>query len=90
MAKADAHWRDSARTTRFWIVDYRASLMLVLFLLHIRLWTFMLAITAILFFAALERYGFTVPVFMRWFRSKLAGPRKISKPWWLNEHDDLR
>lgn len=77
-----AHWRDSARTVRLWIVDFRACFPLLFFLLHIRLWTFLLAVIAIVFFAALERYGFTVSVFLRWFRSFLAGPRKIAQPWW--------
>lgn len=77
-----AHWRDSARNVRFWIVDFRACFPLVIFLVHIRLWTFIFAITTTLFFAALERYGFTVAVFLRWFRAYLAGPRKIAQPWW--------
>lgn len=78
----DAHWRDSARPAKFFIVDYRASFPLLLFLLHIRLWSFILAIVAIGFFTLLERYGFTVIVFLRWFRSLLAGKRKFSRPWW--------
>lgn len=78
----DASWRDSARAARFFLVDYRAAFPLVLCLLHIRWWTVILAIVATFFFALLERYGFTVTVFLRWFRSTLAGPRKVSKPWW--------
>lgn len=77
-----AHWRDSARNVRFWIVDFRACFPLLLMLFHIRIWTFVIAIFATLFFAALERYGFSVAVFLRWMRSYLAGPRKIAQPWW--------
>ena len=76
------HWRDSARSARFFIVDYRAAFPLVLFILHIRLWSFIAAILATFFFALLERYGFTVNVFMRWLRNMMAGPRKIASPWW--------
>lgn len=47
-----AHWRDSARNVRFWIVDSRAAFPLLLFLLHIRLWTFVLAIIATAFFCS--------------------------------------
>lgn len=79
---ADAHWRDSARSARFFVVDYRAAFPLVLFLLHIRLWSFIVAIAATFFFALLERYGFTVTVFLRWARTMLAGPRKMAMPWW--------
>ena len=77
-----AHWRDSARTVRFWIVDYRACFSLMIFIFHIRLWTFLLAIIAIIFFVMIERFGFTVSVFGRWLRSYIAGPRKIAQPWW--------
>lgn len=77
-----AHWRDSARPVRFWIVDFRATFPLLIFLLHIRLWTFFFAIATTIFFAMLERFGFTVAVFGRWLRSYIAGPRKIAQPWW--------
>lgn len=77
-----AHWRDSARSVRFFFIDFRACFPLLFFLLHIRLWTFVLAVVATGFFAALERYGFTVTVFLRWIRSFIAGPRKIAQPWW--------
>lgn len=35
------------------------------------------------FFTILNRYGFfTIEVFWRWFRSTIAGQRKIAIPWW--------
>lgn len=77
-----AHWRDSARNVRFWIVDYRACFPLLILLFHIRLWTFIFAVAATVFFSLLERYGFTPTVFMRWMRAYVAGPRKIAQPWW--------
>jgi len=77
-----AHWRDSARPARFFLVDYRAAFPLLLFLLHIRLWTFLVALFAMFLFYLLERYGFTVPVFLRLSRAWLAGPRKFAAPWW--------
>lgn len=77
-----AHWRDTARNVKFFFVDFRACFPLLFFLLHIRLWTFILAIVTTAFFATLGRYGFTVTVFLRWIRSYVAGPRKIAQPWW--------
>lgn len=77
-----AHWRDSARSVRFFFIDFRACFPLLLFLFHIRLWTFVLAVVATAFFAALERYGFSLIIFLRWMRSFVAGPRKIAQPWW--------
>lgn len=80
--KSDTHWRDSARVPRFFVVDARAAFPLVLFLLHMRLWTFIVAVLFMLFFAMLERFGFTVQIFFRWFKAFLAGPHKTAAPWW--------
>lgn len=77
-----SHWRDSARSARFFMIDARAALPLVVFLLNIQWWTFLLALLAFIFFATIERFGFTVNVFLRWFRSFIAGPVKTAKPWW--------
>ncbi len=82
--KSDTHWRDSARQPRFFIVDARAAFPLVLFVLHISLWTFIVAATFMLFFSMIERFGFTVKIFFRWLKAFLAGPRKMSSPWWKN------
>lgn len=79
---ADVFWRDSARTPRFFGMDARAAFPLLFFLLHIKLWTFVLALFMTLFFAALERYGFSLDVFGRWLRSTIAGRRKAASPWW--------
>jgi intracellular multiplication protein IcmT len=77
-----AHWRDSARSVRLFFLDFRACFPLLILMLHIRLWTFILALIATVFFASLERYGFTLMVFLRWFRAFIAGNRKIAQPWW--------
>lgn len=76
------YWRDSARTPRFFLVDAYAAFPLILFLLHIRQWTFFLSIATIVFFGVLERFNFTLPVFLRWIKSNLAGPVKTAKPPW--------
>lgn len=77
-----SHWRDSARTARFFMVDARAAFPIFIFLMHIRVWTGMIVILSAVFFAIIEHYGFTVPVFLRWIRSFVAGPVKSSQPWW--------
>ena len=79
---AGTHWRDSARSPRFFLIDARAAFPFLLFLLHIKLWSFILAVVAMSFFALLERYGFTVNVFLRLARSIFAGPHKSAIPWW--------
>ena len=77
-----AHWRDSSRMARFFIVDARAAFPIFLFLMHIREWTAILAAVSLVFFGFIEHYGFSVPIFLRWLRTALAGPRKNAQPWW--------
>ncbi len=79
----DAHWRDSARPARFFLIDARAAFPVLFCLLHLRIWTIILALTITAFFAILNRYGFTISVFGRWLRSTLAGKRKMATPWWV-------
>jgi intracellular multiplication protein IcmT len=80
---AQAFWRDSARSPRFFGIDATATFPLLLFLLHIRLWSFCVAVIATLFFALLERYGFKLPVFLRLLRNLIAGNRKAAKAWYM-------
>ncbi len=83
-ARVTAYWRDSARSPRFFFVDALAALPMVVFLLHVRKWTFILALLVTIFFGILERFNFTFPVFVRWARSTFAGPIKVAKPTWRN------
>lgn len=77
-----AHWRDSARTPRFFIVDARAAFPIFLFLMHIQIWTGCLVIVSLVFFGVIEKFGYTVPVFLRALRLFFAGSIKTSQPWW--------
>jgi len=79
------HWRESSRQLRFWIFDAQAAFPLLLFLLHIRVWTAIVAGITTFFFATLARFGFTIPIFLRRVRTFLSGPRKLSEPWWKKE-----
>lgn len=79
---SDTHWRDSARSARFFMIDARAAFPIFIFLMHIRYWTATLVVVSCIFFGILEHFGFTVPVFFRWLRTFLAGPLKMSIPWW--------
>ncbi|MFZ4076539.1 MAG: IcmT/TraK family protein, partial [Legionellaceae bacterium] len=45
-----AHWRDSARSARFFLVDAKAAFPIFFFLMHIRIWTGVLVIVSALFF----------------------------------------
>lgn len=78
----NASWRDSARYPKFFFLDSRAVFPFFFFLLHIKLWTFIIAAVFTIFFSTLLRFGFTLAIFGRWVRALTAGPRKIAKPFW--------
>ena len=60
--RAGAHWRESARSARFFIIDAKAAFPFFLFLIHIRTWTFVVALVIMGFFTLLNRFGFTAKV----------------------------
>ena len=80
---AQAHWRDSARSVKFFIWDGKAVFPMVFFLIYMHVWTFILALTVVCAFSLLNRYGFSPRVFGRWLRTAIAGRRKLSIPWWM-------
>lgn len=77
-----AHWRDSARTPKFFVIDAYSAIPLLLFFLHIRLWTFILACSVCVFFMVLRRFGFSLPIFLRWLRAFTAGNTRSARPWY--------
>ncbi|MEC8882543.1 MAG: IcmT/TraK family protein [Pseudomonadota bacterium] len=79
----NASWRDTARQPRLWIFNCRALPPIVVALFHIKVWTICFAILCTVALQVLEYYGFTVPVFIRYVKSKLAGQRRFATPWWM-------
>lgn len=73
-------WRDTARKAKFYFLDAQSAAPLLLCLLHARLWTFGLAIFSMGFFWFIGTKGYSLPVFLRWIRTKASGPRKYSIP----------
>lgn len=80
----DAHWRDAARSVRFFFWDGKAAFPLVVFLFYMRLSTLIVTLLSVVFFSILNRFGYSPVVFLRLVRSLLSGPRKLSRPWWMN------
>lgn len=79
---ANAHWRDSARTVKFFIWDGKTAFPLLLFLLHMSWVTLGIALGAITFFTVLNYFGYRIDVFGRVLRNFIAGGRKAVIPWW--------
>lgn len=83
----DSHWRNTQKPARFFALDARAFFAILLFLLHARLWTFILAIVVMFGFWILERQGLTFESALRAFRSWILGRnrpasnRRIIRRW---------
>ncbi|MDE2029496.1 MAG: IcmT/TraK family protein [Alphaproteobacteria bacterium] len=72
----DLHWRNSQKQARFFALDARAAAPILFFLVHARLWTFVLAILTMLVFWILERRGLTFEAALRAGRAWILGPRR--------------
>lgn len=68
------HWRNTARPVRFFTLDYRAGIFLFIFLMHIRLYTFVSILLICIVLIILERRGLTLPLAMRRLRVWFIGP----------------
>lgn len=80
--KSNAHWRDSARTVKFFIWDGYTAFPLLIFMIRMSWVTLGIAVGAITFFTILNYFGYRADVFARMIRSAIAGPRKAVIPWW--------
>jgi intracellular multiplication protein IcmT len=74
-------WRDTARTPQVFGMDATAVFPFLLFMVHIRWWTFGVAVVSMIALAILARFGFTGPVFLRFVRSFFAGPVRFAVSW---------
>ena len=71
------HWRDSARTPRFFIIDARGAFPVVLAFFRPHLWTFGLAFIFLIALGILEYFKIPLIVGARLARGWLAGKKKI-------------
>lgn len=74
-----AHWRDSARTAKLWGLDAFSLVPMIPFFFYMRTWTFVIAVVGVAFFAILNKFGYTVRVFLRVARNFIAGRQKITR-----------
>lgn len=65
--------RETARPLRLFFMSAYVAVPLLVFLLHIRYWTFVLLILTIAVMTIIERYGYTPPVALLALRSTIAG-----------------
>ena len=73
---SDYHWRNSMRSARFFMFDARSAVGICLVLVHIRLWTLMLALIIIMIFWLAERAGYEFNAVLRRVRLAIIGPKR--------------
>ena len=69
----DTHWRNTQKPARFASLDARAFMAILLFLVHARLWTFVLALVVMILFWLFERRGLTFEAALRSMRVWILG-----------------
>lgn len=74
-----AHWRETYKPARFFILDARAGVPILFTLLHVRIWTVVLTFLIVIMFVVLERRGLSVPSAIRAFRAWVIGDDRPPK-----------
>ncbi|MDR3450763.1 MAG: IcmT/TraK family protein [Alphaproteobacteria bacterium] len=72
----DLHWRNTQKPARFFALDARAFTFIFLFLVHVRIWTLVVAVTMMLLFWGFERRGLTFEAALRAMRVWMLGSRR--------------
>ncbi|MFT8369739.1 MAG: IcmT/TraK family protein [Acetobacter sp.] len=75
-------WRYSSEPVHLFILDCRSLIPIVIWLGHMREWTFILAVISILIFGCMAWFGLTLPVAYRMARVLFAGSRRPRLPAW--------
>lgn len=75
-----AHWRYTFKPARFFMLDARVSVAILLFLLHIRVWTLLIVLAVIAVFYWVERFGYNFPSALRAARLYFSGRIRNTAP----------
>lgn len=70
------HWRSTMQPARMLVWDARLFPVVLLVILHFRLWTVVLAAAVLSGALLIQRRGMTIPSALRRLRAKLAGRRR--------------
>jgi intracellular multiplication protein IcmT len=73
-------WRNTMLPIRLWVIDARALIPALVFVMHWSLLTLKIAIAGILLFAALEWFGIRFGTALRIVRGWLYGPLRPAMP----------
>lgn len=75
-----AHWRETYKPARFFFMDARAGVPVLLTLLHFRVWTVFLTTLWIALFWLLERRGLSFQTSLRALRAWMIGDERPRLP----------
>lgn len=75
-------WRDTGKPVRVWVLDARACLPVLVFVVYWCWTTFYIAMTGIVFFSVISWAGMSVPATIRMCRRLLVGPFRPAVPAW--------
>ena len=72
-------WRETHKRPRFLIFDGRIVALLLLMIMHMRIWTFALVVIAMLVLWFFERKGVSADSIVRFLRSSIVGRRRTAR-----------
>jgi intracellular multiplication protein IcmT len=75
-------WRDTGRPVKLLILDARACLPILLFVVYGSGVTFYIAAAGVIFFSVISWAGLTVPSTLRMIRRGIVGPYRPAVPAW--------
>ncbi|WP_440617331.1 IcmT/TraK family protein [Cysteiniphilum sp. 6C5] len=85
MYNTQAHWRDSGRKPKFFIIEAQVFIPILLCLFHFRVWTISLSIGTCVLLFILNRYQITLWVFLLNLREWSFGREKLTEKRYSNE-----
>ncbi|WP_370632118.1 IcmT/TraK family protein [Gilliamella sp. ESL0441] len=75
-------WRHASKTPKLMGIPCISYISLFAWLLHMRMWTFLLSLIILICSALLAKFGITLSVFIRQIQHYLRGSRVTGRPWW--------
>jgi intracellular multiplication protein IcmT len=77
------YWRDASRKASIFGIDARAYFPVFIWIVSPSWKTFYLSLASIVVFAALGKFGYTVPVAIRLIQQRARGRWCHARPWWV-------
>ncbi|MXX88321.1 MAG: hypothetical protein F4213_11800 [Boseongicola sp. SB0677_bin_26] len=72
-------WRETMMPARFLFFDVRITVVLFPAFMHVRIWTFLVAVIAMAVFVWLERKGVSMDASLRYLRARIVGRRRSAR-----------